>query len=365
MNDASLKEWVALNMVPGMTAARFNRLIRAFGTPGAAMEASERELAAVERMTAPQASAFIKNRRNMEVDREIRLAEKLKARIITIVDDSYPEILKTIYDPPPVLYIRGEFREDDQVAIAIVGSRHATTYGKLMSEELSSALSRAGFTIISGLARGIDTAAHQAAIKNSGRTIAVLGNGLAVAYPPENRGLMEKIAETGALVSEFPMTTSPDRYNFPRRNRIIAGLSLGTVVVEAADQSGALITAEFALEQGREVFAVPGNASSKSSNGTNQLIKDGAKLVQSAEDILDEFPEIASALSRQKTILPFKPRSADAMAVYKNLSREPIHIDDISRKSGISADRINAILMELELSGLAKQISGKLFVQTI
>jgi DNA processing protein len=298
-------------------------------------------------------------------------------RKISVDDAEYPKILKTLHRPPKALYVNGSFKEEDDFAVAIVGSRRASRYGIEMSEKLGYDLALRGVTVVSGMARGIDSAAHRGALKAKGRTIAVMGSGHDHIYPPENEDLYKKITESGAVISEFENDVSPIPRNFPIRNRIISGLSLGIVVVEAAKNSGALITTDFALEQGREVFAVPGKISSITSAGTHGLIKDGAKLVQSAEDIMEELGlrevspmagkdrELAEEKVAKKTArYVYNSLTDDERRVYKILSDEPLYIDDVMKESGVELSKASKVLLALELKRLIKELPGKRFIRT-
>jgi DNA processing protein len=280
--------------------------------------------------------------------------------VVTFRDADYPSMLRQTEDGPVLLYVKGSIQEEDKFAIAIVGSRKLSPYGKLVTERLSSELSRSGFTIVSGMARGIDTVAHTNSITSGGRTIAVLGSGIDRAYPPENRGLMERIAASGYVASEFPCGTEPNKENFPRRNRLISGLSMGVVVVEAAAGSGALITAGSALEQNREVFAVPGNITSPNSAGTNELIKKGAKLIQKSDDIIEELTPMLRGYIKTKNKL-----KADVTEEEKKLcdilTGEPVHIDTLSRELSLSPAAALATLLGLEIKGIVRQSDGKRF----
>ena len=296
------------------------------------------------------------------------LSAKNKIRELRLTDEGYPTNLKYIYDPPPALYIKGNIIPQDNIAIAIVGSRQASYYGLKNAQELAFELAAKGITIISGLARGVDSAAHRGALKAKGRTIAVLGSGLNMIYPVENKGLAEEISQNGAVISEFSQDTPPHRQNFPRRNRIISGLSLGVLVVEAAKRSGALITVGFALEQGREVFALPGKIDSFTSQGTHDLIKQGAKLVESTEDIIEELEPLRSSQTNQtrsesKTkIEPNLPE--EEKQVYSCLSCEPLHIDELAQKVNLSYGRLLTCLLKLEYKKLVKELPGKAFVRS-
>ena len=287
--DSFKKDLVLLNMVQGIGYIRLKVLLDEFKEPGDILRASLGKLRSVKGIGPAIAQAVKDAGSDHDIDKEIMLISKAGAEVLTVFDKGYPENLKNIYDPPMVLYVKGSIRKEDELSISIVGSRKCTYYGMNMADKIAGQLAAACVTIVSGLARGIDTSAHKGALKAKGRTIAVLGSGLGNIYPAENRPLAEKIAQSGAVISEFPMQMPPDRNNFPRRNRLISGLSRAVLVVEAANKSGALITADFALEQGRDVYAVPGTADRLSSMGTNSLIKQGAKLVDNVEDILEEL----------------------------------------------------------------------------
>ena len=288
MND-NLKYWLAINKIPGVGPVTIKKLYGHFGSIEAVWSAGENEIETIEGLNKAAAQSFIGKRKEIDLNEEFDLVNSQKIRIITLDDDQYPANLKNIYDPPPVLYVKGDLLPDDAKAVAIVGTRRASRYGLDTARKLAEQLSARGLTIVSGLAAGIDTAAHQGALAAGGRTLAVFGCGVDVIFPPQNKPLAEKIAQTGALLSEFPLGMTGDRGTFPRRNRIISGLSLGVIVVEGHYDSGAMITAKEALEQGREVFAVPGNVELEQSKGPHWLIKQGAKLVESAEDVLEEL----------------------------------------------------------------------------
>lgn len=298
-------------------------------------------------------------------------------RLIKLDDAEYPKILKTLHSPPKALHINGSFKKEDDFAVGIVGSRRASRYGLEMSEKLGYELAMRGVTIVSGMARGIDSAAHMGALKAKGRTIAVMGSGHNHIYPPENVDLYKKIAASGAVISEFEDDMEPLRQNFPIRNRIISGLSLGLIVVEAAKDSGALITADFALEQGREVFALPGKISSLTSEGTHRLIKDGAKLVQSADDIMEELnlhemkpmegqdrKARQDEISRKTARYIYNSLTDDERKIYKILSDEPLYIDDVMKDSSVELNKVSKVLLALELKRLVKELPGKQFIRT-
>ena len=300
----------------------------------------------------------------------------LMVRKISINDAEYPKNLKTLHRPPKALYVNGSFKEEDDFAVAIVGSRRASMYGIEMAQKLGYDLALAGVTVVSGMARGIDSAAHRGALKAKGRTIAVMGSGHGHIYPAENKELYEQIAASGAVISEFENDLSPLPQNFPIRNRIISGLSLGIVVVEAAKNSGALITADFALEQGREVFAVPGKISSLTSEGTHSLIKDGARLVQGAEDIMEELglreiepmvdkdrQDREEKISKKTVRYVYNSLTDDERKIYKILSDEPLYIDDLVKGSNVEPGKASKILLGLELKRLIKELPGKQFIR--
>lgn len=283
-----IESLIALNMLPQLSSIKFKRLWDSFGSGQKIISASNSQLRQVEGISDSLARK-IGACKDSNLDKELDLIKKHQVKIVIFKDQDYPQNLKAIYDPPMVLYVKGHLSNQDNQAVAIVGSRLASFYGISCAEKIARELAELGITVVSGMARGVDTASHRAALKSGGRTIAVLGSGLCNIYPPENKDLFQKIADNGAVISEFPMQTKPLAYNFPRRNRIISGLSLGTVVVEAARNSGALITAHAALEQGREVFAVPGKVDSANSRGVNELIQQGAKLTTGIKDILEEI----------------------------------------------------------------------------
>ena len=296
-------------------------------------------------------------------------------RKITPDNKEYPANLRNIYDPPKTLYVNGGFDERDGIAVAIVGSRRASPYGIEMAEKFGYDFASRGITVVSGMAIGVDSAAHKGALKAKGRTIAVMGSGHGNIYPPQNKKLYEEIASSGAVITEYEDSEEPLAYHFPQRNRIISGLSLGVVVVEAARNSGALITANFAAEQGRTVFAVPGKASSHTSAGTNELIKDGAALVQSAEDVIEELSikEIAPAkgvkagddgkIARMTKAYIYNSLTEDERKVYKALADEPVYIDDIMGMAGMDIKKISKVLLALELKNLIKEVPGKQFIR--
>ncbi len=349
-------------MAPGVGVRLFHRLLRYFGSPEKVFRASHRELTSVEGIGAKTADEIIKLDVVGRADREFRLLDNLGARVLTLESPEYPALLKSIYDPPPVLYCMGKKLNEFPVCLAIVGTRQLTSYGKTVAEELSKRLAQRGICIVSGMARGIDTIAHRAALQAGGSTLAVFGNGLAHTYPPENFKLRKEIAENGAVLSEFPMSMKPDRNNFPARNRLISGLSYGALVVEAGEKSGALITAHFALEQGRDVFSVPGKINSKASVGCNRLIKMGAKLVDGPDAILEELPPSALALLKPEALeIPTKDLSEKEKILVALLAEDEKHIDFLIENSSLTPAEVSATLVQLELKGRISQRDGKMF----
>ena len=353
-------QWLGLKTVPGVGNRLFLNLIQHFGELAKVFSASRGELLQVEGVNARLVSAIQDYKIPREVEEDLSLAEKNGVRIITFSDPDYPTLLRHIHDPPPVLYVYGSLHPDS-LNIAIVGSRNATPYGRTVTEGLSGDLIRRGFTVVSGMARGIDSAAHIGALTAGGKTIAVLGCGLGTIYPAENKKLFHRIAENGAVISEFPFLTSPEAHNFPIRNRIISGLSLGAVIVEATHQSGSLITARLAAEQGREVFAVPGSITSFKSMGTHRLIKQGAKLVEHVDDIVEELniaQPIPSVHIKEEPTIPLTP---EEKRIIDELSPYPVHIDKLVRRLSLSAAHVSGTLLQLELKGLVTQSPGKFF----
>lgn len=354
------KFWIALSDVPDIGPVTARKLLAIYKKPEAVFKAQYKELANIHGIGPAKAKNIKGYSEWGKIDAQLKKLDAGGIKIVTFSNKDYPETLKNIEDAPIVLYIKGTIQKEDRYAVAVVGSRKYSSYGKLAAEKLSSELSSMGFTIVSGMARGIDTLAHVAAINSRGRSIAVLGSGIDVPYPPENRGLMEKLAASGYVISEFPPGTLPERENFPKRNRIISGLSLGVLVVEATADSGSLITASCALEQGKEVFAVPGNINSANSKGTNDLIKKGAKLVQSAEDVIEELAPVLKGYirTREKANIELpveEKRLCDIMTA------EPKHVDMLSRESKMPAQKVLGILLSLELKGIVKQAEGKKF----
>ncbi|MBI5307954.1 MAG: DNA-protecting protein DprA [Planctomycetes bacterium] len=356
-----------LSLTKGIGARTYKTLVETFGSPEAIFNASRKDVEAIHGIGEKLAHTITEESRNVDIASEIKFAQEKNVQIIPFTSEQYPKYLKNIYDPPLVLYVKGNLLETDAIAIAIVGARRCTYYGLSQAERFSLLLARKGFCIVSGMARGIDTAAHRGAILAQGRTIAVLGCGLATMYPQENTALAEKITGYGAIISEFPMKTPPDYRNFPPRNRIISGLSLGVLVVESALNSGSLITAQWALEQGKEVFAIPGNIDNVYSRGSHKLIKEGAKLVEDVNDIIQELGTIGEVLnscdepetkdSRSTTL------NSQEKKIFSLLSSSPLDIDEIIQITGLPTSVVSSTLMILEIRKLVKQLSGKRFVK--
>ncbi len=358
----TLSYWLALKAVPGVGNRLFLQLLKQFGEPEKVFGASRKELLKVEGVSDSLASLIVHFTVPNEVVEDLALVRKNGYKIVTFSDSEYPALLRHIHDPPPVLYVHGNLRSDS-LNIAIVGSRNATSYGRTVTERLSSDLIARGFTVISGMARGIDSAAHTGALAGKGETVAVLGCGLGTVYPAENKSLFQKIASNGAVISEFPFLARPEAHHFPIRNRIISGMALGTVIVEATHKSGSLITARLATEQGREVFAVPGSVRSFKSMGTHRLIKQGAKLVEHVNDIIEELnigPVTAPAELKAPSGVKLTP---EEKIVLKQLSPYPTHIDSLVRQVSLSAGHVSSLLLQLELKGLVTQSPGKLFAR--
>ena len=359
-----LKYWLALNYLSAIGPVLARRLLSAFGDPGNIFSMSLDELRKVEGVGENRAQSIVSFNKWDTVRKEIDNTEKNNIRLITVNDDRYPAGLRRIHSAPIVLYVKGDIAEADKYAVSLVGSRNATIYGMNIAEKISHKLASIGITVISGMARGIDTASHRGALRAGGRTIAVLGSGIDVPYPSSNRGLMERIASSGSVISEFPMGTPPNRENFPRRNRIISGLSLGVIVIEATLDSGSLITVGYALEQGKDVFAVPGNITSGNSRGTNDLIKKGAKLVENAEEVINELgPQLKGIIREDKSGNrgPGSSLTEDEKALFSYLSSEPKHVDSIIRETDMATGRALSILLNLELKGVIRQTEGKHF----
>lgn len=352
--------WVGFQRIAGVGNAAVFALRDHFGTLTDAWLAAEHDLLAAG-LSQRLADSIVQARRQIDPSRELdRLAEH-DVRAVIFDDPEYPRLLRQISQAPAILYIKGQLLPEDELAIAMVGTRRATGYGLDMARRIADGLARAGVTVISGLALGIDTVSHRAALDAGGRTIAVCGSGLDIVYPPRNRRLAAEIVDQGALVSEFPLGTRPDARNFPARNRIISGVSRGVVVIEAPRKSGALITASFAGDQGREVYAVPGSALSRASSGCHQLIRDGAALVTGANDILDDL-EVARAQSAVQTRIAL-PSSDTEQRLYDLLGAEPRHVNELCAESGLTIQETNGLLLAMELKGLVRQQGAQHYVR--
>ena len=397
MLSAETKSLIHLNLIPGIGNHTIRRLLAAFGSAEKSLAATSEELAQIDGLTPDVRQHLIDGRSHAPVAQELELIEQHQCHIVTLNDESYPPLLKQISDPPVLLYITGQLPIVDTLSVAIVGSRSPTEYGKTISQQLSHQLAARGITVVSGFARGIDTCVHRGTLEAGGRTVAVFGCGLSIMYPETNQVLAAEIIKSGALVSEFPMTMPPRGANFPRRNRVISGLTLGTLVVEASNRSGSLITARHAADQGREVFAVPGQIFSNVSRGTHSLINQGATLINSVDDILDALPQDYTGILRQEpaTRQPTpgpdrgskrsdrttRPQSVEAkstpasqsntqtelnltpdeQAVLATMDASSIHIDQIARDTELPIGKVSSLLIMLELKGIVQQLPGKQF----
>ncbi len=351
--------YVGFNLVRGIGPARLRMLIDAFGDVERAWLAPAEALYRVG-LDRRSLENLLEPRARVDLDREVRRVAAVGAHILTWEDEGYPKLLAEIPDPPPILYVRGELKPEDAWAVAVVGTRRVSTYGREVTRRLVSVLAQSGVTIVSGRARGVDAVAHQTALEVGGRTIAVLGCGIDLVYPPEHRELARRIAAQGALVSEYPLGTQPEPGNFPPRNRIISGLSLGVVITEAGRNSGALITADYAAEQGRDVFAVPGSILSAGCAGTTRLIQDGAKPVLDAADILQELN--LTMVAEQKEARQALPTTETEALILAHLSAEPVHVDDLPRAVGLPVAQVTSTLALMELKGMVRQVGGMKYV---
>jgi DNA processing protein len=356
--------FIALNMVPRLGPVNVRRLLQTLGSPDRVLTASRDELNGIDGLSPDIADSIVSWESSVDLQREMHQVKEFGAAVLSLDDHEYPAQLREIHDPPTVLYVWGKLEPGDRHAIGVVGSRRTSHYGLECAKKLSYQIAHSGLTVVSGLARGIDTAAHQGALAAKGRTIAVLGAGLNHLYPAENQALAEKIAMSGALVTEFPMDTTPDRQTFPMRNRIISGWGFGLLVVEAGYNSGALISASQAAEQGRNLYAIPGPIDRPTSHGTNRLIQQGAKLVMSVEDILEDvqvlFPT-PPALTQSKP----PDLEGDLLRVYEAITSQETPIDEIIRRSRLGAGVATAALLQLEMRHLVKQLPGKYFVKLL
>lgn len=354
--------WLRLNRL-NVSPRRQRALLQHFQSPQAIFTAPAE---AVERVDATAVPKIAQVLREYDAEADVQELERRGFQLLSLYDPSYPALLKAIEDPPPVLFVRGSLQPSDDRAVAVVGSRRSSAYGRLVAEDLSRQLVAYGLTVVSGLAPGIDTAAHQGALRAAGRTLAVLGCGLDVCYPRENQALAEAIAERGALVSEFPLGTPPEAWRFPARNRIISGLSRAVVVIEAPLNSGALITADFALEQGREVLAVPGNVNNWRHAGCHRLIKEGARLVEEARDVLEALGLSFPLSPNEGSETPLPPSlEPSERGILQVLGRQQKHIDQICREAALPPAQVNSTLVLLELKGLVRRLPGNLFMRSL
>ena len=357
---------VALNLIEGVGPVRARSLLEFFGDASSVLAASKSQLLQVRNIGPDTADAIVGWEKSVDLTGELKRIADFGCHIVTQADDNYPAALREIYDPPLVLYVKGELRPQDKNSVALVGSRQTTHYGIESARKLAYQLAYVGVTVVSGGARGIDTAAHQGALAAKGRTVCVLGTGINIVFPPENKELFERITENGAIVTQFPFNRNGDRQTFAIRNRIVAGMTLGSVVVEANLTSGALITANFATEYGRQVFAVPGRIDSPRSKGCHDLIKKGAKLCEGAEDILSEFEYLFPASNRPPSpgetgVLPALELSENEQKAYDALDDEERSIDEIIRASGLPTSAVSVALLSLEMKRIVRQLPGKLF----
>jgi len=359
---------VALNMIEHVGPVRVRQLLEHFGEAPAILGASKQQLLQVHGIEEETAEAIAGWERSVDLASEMKRITDFGCHILTQQDEDYPELLRQIYDPPIVLYVKGKLTSRDKNAVAIVGSRTTTHYVVEVARKLGYQLGYVGVTVVSGGARGIDTAAHQGTLSAKGRTVAVLGTGINIVFPSENAEIFERIAANGAVITQFPFNRTADKQSFPIRNRIVAGMTLGTVVVEANLTSGALITVNFATEYGRQVFAVPGRIDSPRSKGCHELIKKGAKLCEGAEDILSEFEYLFPPSNRppgpnETGVLPALTLSENEQKIYDALSKEESHIDEVIRHSGLPASAVSVGLLSLEMKRVVRQLPGKMFVR--
>jgi DNA processing protein len=359
MNNNDIKYWIGFNIISGIGRVRFAQLENYFNSLAIAWQADSSELkrAGLDKIAI---NAIVDGRPGINLDREVEELDRKNVQVLTYHDSRYPSRLHEVYDYPPLIYVRGSLLPQDEWCVAVVGTRRATAYGRQVTEEIVKDLTRNRITIVSGLARGIDSVAYRSALSSGGRTIAICACGLDNIYPPENGELAYKIISNGALISEYPVSTKPKPEYFPRRNRILSGLSMGVLVVEAGESSGAVITAHLALEQNREVFAIPGSILSPASAGTNRLIQEGAKLVSNCNDILEELN--LTTVARQIEMKEVIPPTETETTLLKYLSHEPVHIDDVCRIAGLSMAIISSTLAMMELKGMVKQVGNMNYV---
>ena len=361
-----VRDLLKLSSVPKIGPRKIRALISHFGDPAAVLSAPPRELIRVPGIERKIASNIVHHRgADQFADEQLRRLNRIGGRIVTSWDQEYPDLLKRTYDPPPLLFVLGKLSASDKNPIAIVGTRRPSPYGQGVTESFSRSLAELGLTVVSGLARGIDTVAHSATLQSGGRTIAVIGSGLDIPYPPENRRLLDMIAQTGAVISEFPMGAKPDATNFPRRNRIISGMSIGTIVIESGEDGGAMITATTALDQNREVFAVPGAITDRRSAGPHKLIREGrAKLVQRIEDVLEELgPQMRNLMRSERSAEPQIEMTLFERKVLNVLTEQPMQIDAVAEAAETSTADALVNLLSLEFKNLVRQLPGKFFIR--
>ena len=366
-----LQDWLTLHFTPGLGPAGLKQLIDYFGGPGQILDAEYGDIVTVPGVRKAAATKICSGQALEKAKKELERTEKANISIVTLNDPAYPAILRNIHDPPFLLYVKGDPKALDCAGIGVVGARAATEYGKHVSKNLAARLARKGLTVISGLALGIDTAAHKGALAAGGKTVGILGCGIDVVYPRQNIRLFREVSESGAIATEYPMGTRPEGYHFPARNRIISGLSLGVAVVEAARKSGSLITAQLALDQGRDVFAVPGRVDSSKSEGAHRLLQDGAKLVLSVDDIIEElnpgllgkyFKPAENGSDNKKN---FQGLDAEANRIYSFLDVYPKSIDEIIRGTGLTAQKVSELLLTMELKGMVAALPGKQYRKVV
>jgi len=351
---------IALTMLQDVGPVGSRKLLSVFGSTENIFRSTVEDLVAMGGIGINRARTIKAFSSWHDVEKQLKVLEKGGMRAVSFEDPSFPELLRETDDAPVLIYVRGDVEPRDRYSIAVVGSRKPSPYGEAAAGRISGDLASMGFCIVSGMARGIDALSHKGALGAGGRTIAVLGSGLDMPYPPENKVLMERIACSGCVISEFPPGTPPNRENFPRRNRVISGMSLGVLVVEATSDSGSLITAKYALDQGREVFAVPGNVTSPTSEGTNDLIRKGAVLARHAEDIVEELAPVLRGFIKSRDRLKVDLTEHE-QELCELLSSEPRQIDSISRESRFPSSTVLGMLLGLELKGIVKQTTGKRF----
>ncbi len=360
--------FIALNMIDHVGPVRVRQLLETLGSAPEILRASRQRLLQIHGIGPETAEAIANWEKSVDLKAELKRIAEFGCEVVTQADETYPELLRQIYDPPIVLYVKGELKTRDKQSVALVGSRLTTHYGVEVARKLAYQLAGVGVTVVSGGARGIDTAAHQGALSGKGRTVAVLGTGINLVFPPENAQLFERIAASGAVITQFPFNRAADKQSFPIRNRIVAGMTLGTVVVEANLTSGALITANMAVDGGRQLFAVPGRIDSPRSKGCHDLIKKGAKLCESIEDILSEFEYLFPASPRRPTgqeagQAPGLALSESEQRVYDSLGDEELSIDDLIQQSGLSSSAVSVALLNLEMKRQVRQLPGKIFLR--